>query len=110
MALLIGPKLMGAIPMIRGRTARRTCGGGLGLGLSVLAEIALSALIAPVLMLMQARAMIQVLRKPTAALSITPMMAPRDLCAQLDVGQAAKAAPDDSVSRRRVSRPCEVPT
>ena len=62
MALLLGPKLMGAALMIRSRAARRVCGGGVRLGLSVVAEILLSALIAPVLMLMQTRAVLEVLR------------------------------------------------
>jgi hypothetical protein len=36
------------------------------------------------------------------------MMVARDLGAELDVSQAGEGAPDDGVSRRRVSRPCEV--
>jgi membrane glycosyltransferase len=62
MALLLGPKIMGAALMIRSRAARRTCGGAARLALSVVCEVALSALIAPVLMLMQTRAVIEVLR------------------------------------------------
>lgn len=62
MALLLGPKLMGAALMLRSRGARAACGGGARFGLSVALEIALSALIAPVLMLMQSRALLDVLR------------------------------------------------
>ena len=38
------------------------------------------------------------------------MTARHDFGAQLYVGQAGEAAPDDSVSWRRVSRPCKVST
>ena len=62
MALLLGPKLMGAALMIRSRAARRVCGGGVRITLSVGVEMLLSALIAPVLMLMQTRAIVEVLR------------------------------------------------
>jgi membrane glycosyltransferase len=62
MAMLLGPKLMGAFLMIRSRTARRICGGGFRLGVSVIVEIVVSALVAPVLMLMQTRAVTEVLR------------------------------------------------
>jgi membrane glycosyltransferase len=62
MALLLLPKLLGGLLAVRSGRARRAHAGGLRLGLGLAAEIALSALMAPVLMLMQTRAVIDVLR------------------------------------------------
>jgi membrane glycosyltransferase len=62
MALLLVPKLMGAGLIARNRLSRRACGGAARLGLGVVLEIALSALMAPVFMLMQSRAVMDVLR------------------------------------------------
>jgi len=62
MALLLAPKLMGGLLAVRARLSRRACGGGLRLAASVAAEIVLSALMAPVFMLMQSRAVLDVLR------------------------------------------------
>jgi membrane glycosyltransferase len=59
MALLLAPKLMGGLLAAR---TRRACGGGVRLAASVAAEITLSALMAPVFMLMQSRAVLDVLR------------------------------------------------
>jgi membrane glycosyltransferase len=53
MAVLIAPKLFGYILLLKDRQAMRRCGGALRTGMSVLVEIVLSALIAPVMMLMQ---------------------------------------------------------
>ena len=62
MGFLLAPKLMGAALMARSSDARRACGGGARMSLGVMAEIVLSALIAPVFMLIQSRAVIDVLR------------------------------------------------
>lgn len=62
MALLLGPKLMGAALMLRSRGGRAACGGGMAFSFSVALEILLSALMAPVLMLMQSGALLDVLR------------------------------------------------
>jgi membrane glycosyltransferase len=61
MALLLVPKLMGALLIARRRPARQACGGTGRLAMGVAAEIVLSALMAPVFMLMQSRAVMDVL-------------------------------------------------
>jgi membrane glycosyltransferase len=53
MAVLLAPKVFGYILLLRDRQTLRGCGGALRTGMSVLAEIVLSSLIAPVMMLMQ---------------------------------------------------------
>ena len=62
MALLLIPKLMGALLIGRDRASREASGGAWGLVWSVVAEVALSALMAPVFMLMHSRAVVDVLR------------------------------------------------
>ncbi len=62
MALLLIPKLMGALLIGRDKVSRQASGGARGLVWSVVAEVALSALMAPVFMLMHSRAVIDVLR------------------------------------------------
>ena len=62
MALLLIPKLMGALLVARNPATRQAVGGTGGLTLSVLAEVALSALMAPIFMLMHSRAVLDVLR------------------------------------------------
>lgn len=62
MALLLIPKLLGAILVTRDGAARKACGGVWGLALSVVGEVALSALMAPIFMLMHSRAVVDVLR------------------------------------------------
>jgi membrane glycosyltransferase len=62
MSMLLIPKLMGALLIFRTGLSRQACGGGAKLGLGVAAEIVLSALMAPVFMLMQSRAVADVLR------------------------------------------------
>jgi membrane glycosyltransferase len=54
MAVLIAPKVFGYVLLLKDRQTLRYCGGALRAGLSVLLEIVLSSLIAPVVMLMQA--------------------------------------------------------
>jgi len=62
MAMLIAPKVMGAALVARNRLARRACGGTIRLAAGVVLEIISSALMAPVFMLMQSRAVVDVLR------------------------------------------------
>ncbi|WP_374575716.1 glucans biosynthesis glucosyltransferase MdoH [Phenylobacterium sp.] len=62
MGLLLTPKVLGALAVARGRLTRRACGGTLRLTLGVLAENLMSALAAPVMMLMHSRAVLEVLR------------------------------------------------
>jgi len=58
MAVLIAPKVFGYILLLKDRQTRRYCGGALRTALSVLVEIVLSSLIAPVMMLMQSAAVL----------------------------------------------------
>jgi membrane glycosyltransferase len=58
MAVLIAPKVFGYILLLKDRQTRRCCGGVLRTALSVLVEIVLSSLIAPVMMLMQSVAVL----------------------------------------------------
>ena len=60
-SLLLLPKLMGAILTVRDRLSRRACGGARRLAAGVLAEMVFSALMSPVLMLLQCHAIIEVL-------------------------------------------------
>jgi membrane glycosyltransferase len=60
--LLIGPKLMGAAIVLMRPRERRAFGGGMAVVKSVSTEIALSALLAPILMVANANAVIQILR------------------------------------------------
>jgi membrane glycosyltransferase len=53
MAVLLAPKVFGYILLLKDRQTVRRCGGALRTGMSVLVEIVLSSLIAPVMMLMQ---------------------------------------------------------
>ncbi len=62
MALLLIPKLMGVMLAARSRFSRKASGGVLRLAASMVTEIVLSALMAPVFMLMQSRAVADVLR------------------------------------------------
>jgi membrane glycosyltransferase len=61
MAILLAPKLFGwLLAMIEGRTRRRS-GGGIILTISCLFEILMSALLAPIMMLIQSGSVIQIL-------------------------------------------------
>jgi len=62
MSLLILPKLLGWLAMLLRRQSRMGMGGGIRGLASVLLEIVLSALIAPIMMLAQCRAVGQILR------------------------------------------------
>lgn len=61
MALLVAPKLLGYLAMLPRRAERRGIGGTLRGFFSVILEILVSALIAPVMMLMQVRSVIEIL-------------------------------------------------
>ena len=52
MAVLVAPKLFGYILLLKDRQTVRRCGGALRTGVSVLVEIILSSLMAPLMMLM----------------------------------------------------------
>jgi membrane glycosyltransferase len=54
MAVLVAPKVFGYLLLLKDRQTLHRCGGALRAGMSVLVEIVLSSLIAPVTMLMQA--------------------------------------------------------
>jgi len=62
MALLLAPKLLGAIVLMAQGPQRRGCGGGARLLASVLIETLISGLIAPVVMLSQSVDVFQILR------------------------------------------------
>jgi membrane glycosyltransferase len=61
MAILLAPKLFGVLLMLLDRGKRRACGGGGRLVLSSLIEVILSALMAPILMLIQSGSVFQIL-------------------------------------------------
>ena len=61
MALLVLPKLLGYLAALPWRQARRGMGGALRGIASVIVEVVISALIAPVMMLMQCRAVLEIL-------------------------------------------------
>ncbi len=61
MAILIAPKVFGLILTLITRDERRACGGALRLILSAFIELILSALIAPILMLIQSGSVFQIL-------------------------------------------------
>lgn len=61
MAMLVLPKLLGYLAMLPRRHDRRGIGGAIRGFISVVVEIVISALIAPVMMLMQVRAVIEIL-------------------------------------------------
>lgn len=69
MSLLLAPKALGALLTARGGNVRRACGGGGRVALGVLAESVLSALFAPVMMLLHSRAVLEVLRGKDAGWS-----------------------------------------
>ena len=61
MSILLAPKLLGLLSMIFDADKRRACGGAIRLTLSFLIEILLSALIAPIQMLIQSGSVFQIL-------------------------------------------------
>ena len=61
MFVLLLPKFLGTIETLLSRDLRRQCGGGLGILASLVIETLLSALVAPVMMLLQSRHVIEIL-------------------------------------------------
>ena len=61
MAVLLAPKLFGIIVALADPTTRRGCGGGLRLVASAIIEIFMSALLAPVMMVIQTGSVMQIL-------------------------------------------------
>ena len=61
MAILLAPKLFGLLLAMIRTTMRRACGGGLKLFVSAFIEIIMSALLAPILMLIQSGAVFQII-------------------------------------------------
>ncbi|MDR1828884.1 MAG: glucans biosynthesis glucosyltransferase MdoH [Methylobacteriaceae bacterium] len=63
MAILLAPKCFGLIITLFHTRERRGCGGVLGMVVSFVLEIIMSSLIAPVLMIMQSRAVLEILAR-----------------------------------------------
>jgi membrane glycosyltransferase len=61
MGILLAPKVFGLVLMLLRGDGRRACGGAIRLTLSALIEIVLSALLAPILMLIQSGSVFQIL-------------------------------------------------
>ena len=61
MGILIAPKVFGLVLMLLSRQGRRDCGGGFRLVISAVIEIILSALLAPIQMLIQSGSVFQIL-------------------------------------------------
>jgi membrane glycosyltransferase len=61
MGILLAPKLFGLILMLLSPKGRRSCGGAIRLVISTLIEVVLSALLAPILMLIQSGSVFQIL-------------------------------------------------
>jgi membrane glycosyltransferase len=61
MGVLLGPKLLAWVAMLRRRSDRRGCGGAIRALLSVLVESVLAGLLAPVAMLFQSAAVVTIL-------------------------------------------------
>ena len=61
MAILLAPKLFGLILSLLRPVERRACGGGFALIVSTLIEVLISALVAPIMMVIQSGAVTQIL-------------------------------------------------
>ncbi|MGL4242897.1 MAG: glucans biosynthesis glucosyltransferase MdoH, partial [Beijerinckiaceae bacterium] len=61
MLILLAPKIFGLIVTLSRRDERRACGGALKLTISFFVEVIMSALLAPVMMLIQSGAVFQIL-------------------------------------------------
>ena len=61
MVILLAPKIFGMTVMMMDPAGRKACGGALRLAVSTLLEIALSALLAPVMMLIQSGSVFEIL-------------------------------------------------
>jgi membrane glycosyltransferase len=60
MAVLLAPKVFGYLLLLKDRQTVRRCGGALRTGMSVLVEIVLSSLIAPIMMLMHSAEVVSI--------------------------------------------------
>jgi membrane glycosyltransferase len=67
--VLFGPKLMGLVLLLTDRAARRASGGGATVFLSFFCELIVSALVAPVMMLIQTGMVVSILRGKDAGWS-----------------------------------------
>jgi len=61
MGILLAPKFFGLIVALLDRATRRACGGALRLIVSISVEIVISALLAPIMMLIQTGSVVQIL-------------------------------------------------
>lgn len=61
MAILLAPKIFGLLVALLRSEERRACGGGFRLTLSFVVEVIISALLAPIMMLIQSGAVFQIL-------------------------------------------------
>lgn len=61
MGILLAPKFLGLVLTLLNGPERRACGGGIRLTISALIEVILSALLAPILMLIQSGSVFQIL-------------------------------------------------
>ncbi|MFC7400417.1 glucans biosynthesis glucosyltransferase MdoH [Chelatococcus sp. GCM10030263] len=61
MGILVAPKILGLVLMLLSGRERKASGGGIRLGVSALLEIILSALLAPIMMLVQSGAVFQII-------------------------------------------------
>jgi membrane glycosyltransferase len=61
MAILLAPKIFGMTVVMRDPVARKACGGAVRLAVSTLLEILLSALLAPVMMLIQSGSVFEII-------------------------------------------------
>ncbi len=61
MSILLAPKIFGLILGLLDRAFRRACGGGIRLVISAVLEILLSALLAPIMMVIQSGSVLQIL-------------------------------------------------
>ena len=91
MALLLLPKLLSLVLLWTRRSSRRQFGGALRASAGVLAEVAISALMAPVMMIFQSIAVIEIL-------------------AGRDAGWQTQRRDDGTVERRELYRKYGVPT
>ena len=60
MAILLVPKVLGYLVLLRSPPERRSCGGALRAFVSVMVETLISGLIAPVMMLLQSRSILEI--------------------------------------------------
>jgi membrane glycosyltransferase len=61
MAILLAPKLFGFLLTLVNKAERRACGGGIRLTISAILEIVMSALLAPIMMVIQSGSVFQII-------------------------------------------------